>query len=305
MSTFDLQAQEEFVRALKKARIQTVLSKLQLERSELLPFYDIKKLVKPKRQTYKGTYPIKVAEIMGSEGRYRDFTKAFLPKKSMLKNRWMNINKAHQQMVDLPSISVYKLGNAYFVRDGNHRVSVAKTMGVEFIDAEVVELDSEIVLEPGMTDRQVREKVIDYERKRVLKQTSIGSIIDMDTVTFTAPGRYTEMLHHIEVHKYYMNMERPEGEEIPFKEAAVSWYENIYSPIVAEIADQKLLSRFPGRSAGDLYMWIVKHWDRLKDDYGKDVSFDDASRDFAEQYKLSPLRWLRDWLVKSLHKKPE
>ncbi len=294
MGAFDYQANEDFMRALKKAKLQTLLSRLQMERTELLSFYDVKELIKPKRQSYRGIKPIRVDRIIGSEGRYKDFNKAFFPKKSMLKGRWESISKAHLQMVDLPAISVYKIGDAYFVRDGNHRVSVAKTLGVEFIDADIVELDAEISLEPGMTDKQLREKVIAYERKRVLETTSIANMIDMNSIVFTASGRYTEMLHHINVHKYYIN--ETKTKEISFEEAAKSWYRNVYYPIVEAVKEQKLLSKFPGRTSGDLYMWIVKHWNRLKDETGKDVHPSDASKDFAEQYKLQPIRRFFDWV---------
>ena len=293
MGNFNYQANDDFFRALKKAKLQTFLSRLQMERTELLSFYDVKKLVKPKRQTYRGMKAIRVDRIIGSEGRYRDFNKAFFPKKSMLKRRWESISRAHMQMVDLPAISVYKIGDAYFVRDGNHRVSVAKTLGVEFIDADIVELDAEINLEPGMTDKQLHEEVLAYERKRVLKTTGLESMIDMSSIFFTAPGRYTEMLHHINVHKYYIN--QGIEKEIFFEEAAKSWYQNVYYPIVKAVIEQKLLSKFPGRTTGDLYMWIVKHWNRLKGKTGEDVHPADASKDFAEQYKLPPFKRFFDW----------
>ncbi|NQT60218.1 MAG: transcriptional regulator [Bacteroidetes bacterium] len=294
MGNLEFQANEYFMRALKKAKLQTFLSRLQMERTELLSFYDVKELVKPKRQTYRGMKAIRVDRIIGSEGRYKDFNKAFFPKKALLKGRWESISKAHLQMIDLPAISVYKIGDAYFVRDGNHRVSVAKTLKVEFIDADIVELDAEINLEPGMTDRQLREKVVAYERKRVIKSTTIESILDMDSISFTAPGRYTEMLHHINVHKYYINLGKMK--EITFEEAAQSWYKNVYYPIVEAVKTQKLLSKFPGRTNGDLYMWIVKHWNRLKGQTGQEVHPADASKDFAEQYGLPLFRRFLGWV---------
>lgn len=290
MNTNDYQANENFLRALKKAKLQTLLSRLQMERTELLSFYDIKELIKPKNQSYRGIKAIPVDKIIGSEGRYRDFNKEFFPKKSMLGGRWTSIDKAYLDMVDLPAISVYKIGDAYFVRDGNHRVSVAKTLKVEFIDADIVELDAEIELKPGMTDRQLREMVIKYERTRVIEMSGINGIIDMDSIFFTAPGRYTEMLHHINVHKYFIN--QSQKKEISFDSAVKSWYKNVYCPIADAVKTQKLLSKFPGRTSGDLYMWIVKHWNRLKGKTGQDVLPADASKDYAEKYGLPPTKRL-------------
>ncbi len=292
-------AQEEFFRALQKGRVQTLLSKLQLERSQLLSFYDIKELVKPRHETYIGTRPIEVGRIIGSEGRFNDFSNEFLPRRHMLRGRWTRISAAHNEMITLPSISVYKLGNAYFVRDGNHRVSVAKANGVEFIDADIVELDSQIRLEPGMTDRQIRDQIVAYERERVLSQTGIADMIDMDAVIFTAPGQYTEMLHHIQVHKYYINMDKEQ--EIPFETAVKSWFEHVYLPVAEAVIEEKLSLKFPGRTTADLYMWVVKHWNRMKDD-SSSVDPLSASQDYAAQNRMSLHSWICAWLKKKLRR---
>ena len=208
--------------------------------------------------------PIPVDRIIGSEGRYHDFTLAFYPKKEMLRNRWQSVDDAHHDYVILPPISVYKLNDCYFVRDGNHRVSVARMQGVEFIDAEVVELDSQIKLEPGLTQRQIRKRVVDYERSRVIEEYHLDKIMDMELLKFSAPGMYPEMINHILVHKYYINQDKKE--EISFEEAAKSWYDHVFVPIVMQIRHDHLLVSFPGKTYGDLYLWIVRHWDDLKND---------------------------------------
>lgn len=300
MSRIDPSSHEEFNKAFAKAKFQTLLSKIQMERTDLLSFYDIKDLIKPKRQNYLGTKPIPVKGIIGSEGRYNDFTNLFYPKKHLLRDRWASISSAHSRMIDLPSISVFKLGNAYFVRDGNHRVSVAKAIGVEFIDADIVELDSEIELKPGMTDRQIRDEVVAYERQQVFEGTGIGRIHDMREISFTAPGQYTEMLHHIDVHKYYINMDKEE--EISFEEAAGSWYLNVYKPVAEAVIDENLQKKYPGRTVSDIYMWVIKHYNGLKHDYGDSVSLHDASVDFAEKHRLSLWEWVRAWLGKKPNK---
>ena len=101
---------------------------------------------------------------------------------------------------------------------------------------------------------------------------------------FTAPGRYTEMLHHINVHKYYLNEDS--SEEIPFMVAAESWYTHVYMPIIREIRREKVLSRFPGRTEGDMYMWIVRYWEELKSRYGSSMTVERATRDITEKYGI-------------------
>jgi hypothetical protein len=91
--------------------------------------------------------------------------------------------------------------------------------------------------------------------------------------------------NHILVHKYYLNQNRKD--EMPFSEALVSWYRNIYSPIIRIIKNEWLLLKFPGSSESDLYVWIVKHWDFLKRKYGI-YSLSDAAKDFSGKYGHSP-----------------
>jgi hypothetical protein len=262
MAKGSFESREDFSRARVKARMQSLLSALQWKNTTLLSFYEVTKLVKPRLETYRGVMPIEIDKIIGSEGRYHDFTLAFYPRKEMLRDRWQSIDDAHLKDVILPPISVYKLSDYYFVRDGNHRVSVAKTQGVEFIDAEVVELDSQIRLEPGMTKRQLTKVVVEYERERVIEEYHLSDIIDMEIVKFSSPGMYAELINHILVHKYYLNQNIPE--EISFDKAALHWYREVFLPIFRQIKEDELLQKFPGKTYGDLYMWIVRRWDELK-----------------------------------------
>lgn len=278
------QAQDDFAKARMKARFDLMLSTLQMKPVDLLSLYDVKELLRPKSETYIGVKPIPISKIVGSEGRYQDFNRTFLPKKEMLRSRWQSIDRAHMQFTELPPISVYKIGDSYFVRDGNHRVSVAVARGIEFIDASIVELSSEITPEPGMSMRKLKKKVISYERDRFIETYDIPEESELSHIRFTAPGRYTEMLHHINVHKYYLNEDS--SEEIPFMVAAESWYTHVYMPIIREIRREKVLSRFPGRTEGDMYMWIVRYWEELKSRYGSSMTVERATRDITEKYGI-------------------
>jgi len=285
MSNINLnnQAEENFNKAKNRARIQVVLSRLKWENTDLLSLYEVTDLIKPRSQSYLGIKSIPIENIIGSEGRAKDFSKAFFPKKEMLKERWKSIDKAHLQFIDLPSISVYKLNDWYFVRDGNHRVSVAKTQGNVFIDAEVVELDSQIPLKKGMTIRELRKEIVNYERLQFMDQYHFEEIIPINEIEFTGAGMYPELLNHINVHKYYMN--EKSNEEIPYEKAVKSWYKNVYSPIVNEIKKLNLLTSFPGNTEADLYLWIVKHWEELKNvSNSQKVSIESATLDYKERF---------------------
>lgn len=292
MGFFSFASREDFSKARSKARMQELLSTLRWRNNELLSFYEVTKLIRPRLETYRGHMAIPIDKIIGSEGRYHDFTLAFYPRKEMLRSRWQRIDEAHLQQITLPPISVYKLGDYYFVRDGNHRVSVAKMQEVEFIDAEVVELDSQISLEPGLTRSQLIKRVVAYERERFIEEYGFDTFLDMELVRFSSPGMYPEIVNHILVHKYYINENRKD--EIPLEEAARSWYETVFLPIIFEIREDGILRSFPGNTYGDLYLWIVRHWDNLKHGIEEEVTIEDATGDFKNRFGAG---WFKRWKV--------
>ena len=297
----DSNALDDFTRAKRKAKFQGLLSALSWKNNDLMSLYEVTSIIKPKSETYLGMRTIPVSRIIGSEGRYHDFSSAFLPKREQLRNRWSSIDSAIMNDVILPPISVYSLGGYYFVRDGNHRVSVAKSKGVEFIDAEVVELDSQIPLRAGMTMKELREAVVAYERKDFIDQYK-PDYLPMDEISFTVPGAYPEMVNHILVHKYYVNQEYPY--EISFEEAAKSWYANVYFPIVNEIRKQHLLAAFPGQTEADMYMWIVRKWDEYKRIENKNITAAEAVRRIGRESRRNPFtrlaRYIRYYLLRFL-----
>jgi hypothetical protein len=128
----------------KKARVKAfcfgILSILLKRQSELLPFDEVAQKLKPYNQFYKGTEKVELNKIIGSLDRYRDFDRTFLPTKSYTKDKWQSVDLAYIDSTPLLPVELYKVGNAYFVRDGHHRISVARERGVKKTDALVTEL---------------------------------------------------------------------------------------------------------------------------------------------------------------------
>jgi hypothetical protein len=275
-------AAEDFNKARNRELFGRILSLLKNETDNLLSLQEVKALLRPSSETYRGLRVVPIEKIVGSEGRYRDFNRYFLPRHNRLKGRWVRVDTAHHQDVVLPPVTLYEIGGVYFVRDGNHRVSVGKLQGVEFIDAEVISLGSQVSLKPGMTREQLREAVIDLEREEFFKQTRLNELRPEVRLDFTTTGRYDELIRHINGHKYFLNLS--ENEEITFQEALLSWYDTVYKPIVDLIEEERLLKAFPGRTASDLYVWIVRRWDELKKRYGQTFPLKQAARDYTERY---------------------
>jgi hypothetical protein len=136
------QVDRDFHRALLKASLRRWRDRLRGEPAHrrLLSFDEAKGALARWSQAYRGMRTVEVEKITGSVGRSRDFDGSFLPLKVSMGDRWSRIDRAYHRGVELPAVSLYKIGDAYFVRDGNHRVSVARYHGVAAIDAEVVEL---------------------------------------------------------------------------------------------------------------------------------------------------------------------
>ncbi len=136
------QVEKDFDRALLKASLRRFGNRLRRDytHEHLLSFEEAKGTLERWSQAYRGMKIVEVEKITGSVGRHRDFDGSFLPRKLSMADRWRRVDQAYHRGVELPAVSLYKLGDAYFVRDGNHRVSVARFHGVAMIDAEVVEI---------------------------------------------------------------------------------------------------------------------------------------------------------------------
>jgi hypothetical protein len=285
---YESKADEDFSRARMHELLSRISALLDPGRDRLLSLEEVVAILRPAGETYVGMKAVDVDRIIGSEGRYRDFNRHFLPRRDHLRSRWVSIDMAHYEDVALPPVRLYELGGVYFVRDGNHRISVAKLRGQTFIDAEVTSLDAELRLKPGMTLEELKREVIAYEKRRFYERTGFGAMTGDKGLDFTSPGRYDEILEHILVHKYYLNQSLTR--ELSLGDAIWSWYENVYAPIVLAIEEEGLLSRFPGRTVSDLYVFIVKHWDELKRKYGLEYTISDATRDFGERFGTTRVR---------------
>jgi hypothetical protein len=139
----DEQVDKDFHRALLKVSLHGMWDRMcrRSAHEHLLAFEEAKAALENSSQAcLPRIRPVEVEKIVGSVGRYKDFDRDFLPRKKYMWQRWSRVDRAYHEGVELPTVSLYKIGEAYFVSDGNHRVSVAKYHKVAAIDAEVVEI---------------------------------------------------------------------------------------------------------------------------------------------------------------------
>jgi hypothetical protein len=214
---------------------------------------------------------------MGSEGRYQDFDIDFLPLREFSRSRWQNIDAARLTDKPLPPILVYKIGDFYFVRDGNHRVSVAKELGQEFIDAEVIELFARVAPEE-LSDKEL---LLAESHRYFLDKTRFDRYFPNIRIKLTNPWSYYRLIEHINTYKYYKSEEKKH--EVCMEESIKSWYNELYLPVIRLVKRSKILEKFPGREAGDLYMWLMDHWHYLKE-REKGITLEKALEDFSGRF---------------------
>lgn len=123
--------------------------------SKLLAFQETRRSVGAASGVRRDRSTVELSRIVGSDGKSDWFDEGFMPLRGLSRERWKRIDRAFRLGLELPPVSLYKLGDAYFVEDGHHRVSVACFHGAEWIDAEVTEFWSPKFKEASATDRSV------------------------------------------------------------------------------------------------------------------------------------------------------
>jgi hypothetical protein len=131
-----------YQKALRKAFWRHLRGLLKQDCNDLVPTADV--LAKLESLTFRhaGIQSISLDQIVGSTGRYLDFDLAFWPRRQEADGRWLRVAQAAGEDVDLPPVLLYKIKDAYFVEDGNHRVSVARVTGQTHIKAKVIVIEA-------------------------------------------------------------------------------------------------------------------------------------------------------------------
>jgi hypothetical protein len=281
-------SEQEFENARFKSLLNSLKYFLIGRNNELLSFERVRKEFRLYRQRYLGIKTVKVDNVIGSLDRYRDFDRFFLPKKVHLQRRWAKIHHLIASDVILPLPKLYKVGEMYFVLDGNHRVSVSKKSGIKYIDAEVVEFLTDLKLTPDMNPNEI---FVLAEREKFFDMTGLRKSREDIKIKITAPGQYDFLLGQIDKLLVQLNENRKLDEKmVSFKEASEIWYESIYLPAIEIVNSYGLLEKFPERTETDLYIWINEHKRYLSLKYGRDVVIKFAAKDFLFRYSNSSLR---------------
>ncbi|MCP4021915.1 MAG: ParB N-terminal domain-containing protein [Desulfobacteraceae bacterium] len=225
-----------------------------------------------------GVRAVPLDKIVGSVGRYRDFNRQFRLKKDRPSSRLEKVNEAFKKKITLPPIILYQIKNEYYVLDGNHRVSAAKKLGYEFIDARITEF---------LPSKKTLANIIYNEKSVFLSKTELP-----DTIELTEVGQYQRLEKQIEEHHAFLS--ENSKDHALFSDAASDWYKTIYKPLTTIIKNSRIGYHFPKRTRSDLYTYISIHqWERgKKREYG--IGIDQLIPKDMEEFRLK-MKKLKDF----------
>jgi len=271
-------AASDFSRARLKSFLNRVRAWIAGRPTRLLSYDEVKSHLRLGGPVFRGIQTVAVRQIVGSLNRYQEFDRAFKPVDDHLAQRWQNVDSAFYRSISLPPVLLYKVGQAYFVVDGHHRVSVAREKGQEYIEAEVRECSTKVNITENLRPEDL---TILGEKVDFLDRTRLDQLRPESRVRLTVPGGFDRILKHIAVHHYFMglNLQR----DVSDREAVMDWYDKVYLPIVEVIRESNVLHDFAGRTEGDLYLWVLDHQEYLAEEEGQPLDPPEAAaREYLE-----------------------
>jgi hypothetical protein len=126
-----------YTSARRAGRLGQIWAKLRGQQNQLLDLATVAATCAIGDRRAAGTHIVPIQQIRGSEGRCEDFDAAFHPLTAHTEDRWLSVAKANLRGRGLPPVELIQIGEAYFVRDGHHRISVAAALGQKEVDAVV------------------------------------------------------------------------------------------------------------------------------------------------------------------------
>jgi hypothetical protein len=216
----------------------------------LLSFAQATQRLRPFRRRYVGVMPIDVASIIGTSDRQGDFDREFRALHPSLRERQRRLARAFPNSEFAP-IVVEKLGDAYFVIDGHHRVALARQHGIAWIDAEVTESTARWQL----SARADVEELLHAEQERLfMSESGLADVRPDARLRFSRAVGYRQLLEAVEIHGYRLmrDAERP----LDRSEVAGDWYRNVYRPAVELVAASAPTRLCANATESDAFLWL-------------------------------------------------
>ena len=269
-----LDAIERYQHSVRQARLRDRWAQFTGRSASVLRYEAVAARLHIRQQIPTGYQMVPLHKIVGSVGRYREFTTGFFPRAEVMQDRWVAVDITMNSLAGLPPVELYQVGEGYFVIDGNHRISVARANGNQDIEAFVLECQTPVHL--TLSDFAGEGWVAKAAYADFMIATQLDELRPTAQLTTSDGAHYATLLQHIAVHRYLANKPpRFAGDargEMSWREAVASWYDNVYMPLVEAIRAHNLTRRFPKRTETDLYVAITQYREQV-----------------AERFELAPL----------------
>lgn len=245
-------AQDDFSRARRSQLLAELGRRLRREPDDvalILPFDEVVDALGMVGEVPLGLQTIPLDSIVGTVDRTRDFDRGFRPTTPRVRGRWQRIAAAQRRGESFPPISVYRVGDLHFVRDGHHRVSVAKSLGREDIDAYVTQVRTRI----GTGDAlRLADLPLKGHERLFLERVPL-SAEQLARVRPSDPWDFGHLAEGVEAWGFRLMQER--REYIDRKEVAQLWYDHDFEPVVATLREGDFINA--SETEGDAYMRVV------------------------------------------------
>ena len=244
-------AQGDFSRARRARLLAAIGRRLRREPSDvglILSFEEVVEALGVTGREDRGLEIVSLDSIVGTVDRAADFDRGFRPTSPRLRSRWERIAAAQRRGESLPPISLYRVGDLHFVRDGHHRVSVAKSLGRGDIDAYVTEVQTRVKLG---SDLRVGELPLKGHERLFRERVPLGRE-ERARIRLSDPWDFGVLAENVEAWGFRAMQDR--GSYMDRREVAHTWFSAEYLPVVEMLAAGALVER--GESEADAYLRI-------------------------------------------------
>ena len=244
-------AQGDFSRARRARLLADIGRRLRREPDDvglILPFEEVVDALGVVGREDHGLQVVPLDAIVGTVDRAADFDRRFRPTSPRLRSRWERIAAAQRRGESLPPISLYRVGDLFFVRDGHHRVSVAKSLGREDIDAYVVEVQTRVRLG---RDLRVGDLPLKDHERLFRERVPLGRD-ERARISVSDPWSFGRLAEAVEAWGFRAMQDR--GSYMDRREVAHLWFTAEYLPVVEMLGAGGLLDR--GETETDAYLRI-------------------------------------------------
>jgi hypothetical protein len=245
-------AQFDFGRARRRRMLSSLAARLRGEPGDvnvILPFDEVVAALGRRGERRLGVQTVPLDSIVGTVDRQREFDRRFRPTSGRVRPRWERINVAQRRGDPMPPIDVYRIGDLHFVKDGHHRVSVARALGHEDINAYVTEVVTEVGAERTIVLRDLPLK----SHQRLFHERVPLPEEARERIQLSDEWRYAALAEAVEAWGFRLIQQR--GELLSRAEVAEAWFRDEYEPVVQMLREAGLVRK---GSETEAYMRVAQ-----------------------------------------------